>query len=247
MAVHAPSESTLPALVLLPGTLCDARVFAPMLEHAALGGALAGRDIHPGDMTGLGSAREIAQRVLSTIPARFIPVGFSLGAIVALEMAAMTPERLAGMVLIAANGRDVPLADHPARRAAATQDPARLVGEVLWDRSVADGNRHDAILRETVIAMACAQPAGTLALQTEVALSRSDKRALLPGLPMPALVLGGLQDRIAPPELQREIAAALPDATLALTPDGGHFLPLECPVFCARALTDWLAQANALA
>ncbi|MEE4451548.1 alpha/beta hydrolase [Novosphingobium resinovorum] len=243
MSATGRTESNCLPLVLLAGTLCDARVFAPMLRHAAL----AGRPVVHCDMTGVASARGLAERALSQVSGRFIPVGFSLGAIVALEMAVLAPERIAAMALIAANGRDVPEADHAARRAAAATDPGVLVGEVLWERSVAAGARHDSALKATIVAMAQSQPPCTLALQTEVALTRSDRRPLLPAMRMPALVLGGAEDRIAPPELQRELAEGLPDAELVIAPDAGHFLPLECPDLCARTLADWLAHVRTLA
>lgn len=234
-------------LALLSGTLCDARVFGAMARELAGRAELAAHPLVDVDMTGLGTARALAERTLAQMPGRFIPVGFSLGAIVALEMAAMAPERIAGMVLIAANGRDVPLADHAARRSAAAIDPAMLVGEVLWERSIAARAHGDAVLRATIVAMAEAQPPGTLALQTEVALTRTDKRPLLGAMPMPVLVLGGAEDRIAPPELQHELADGLPDATLVIAPDAGHFLPLECPDLCARTLADWLARVRTVA
>ena len=236
-----------PPLVFMPGTLCDGRVFGPMLERVARDPALADHPVLHFDMTGLSSANRLARRALWQLPARFIPVGFSLGAIVALELAAIAPSRLAGMVLIAANGRDVPAADHAARRAAAAADPAELVGEVLWERSVAPERVDDAALRALIVAMAAQQPEETLRLQTEVALTRSDKRPLLHAMTMPTLVLGGARDRIAPPELQGELADGLPAATLAIVPDAGHFLPLECPDPCSRALGDWLLAIRATA
>lgn len=222
-------------LLMLPGTLCDARVFGPMLAGVE-------RDILHGDMTGLPGAGALARRLLESAPARFIPVGFSLGAIVALEMAAIAPQRIGAMVLIAANGRDVPAADHAARRIAGAGDPVAAVDQ-LWPRSVATARLEDASLRQLICSMARRSPENTLSLQTEVALTRSDKRPLLPAMAMPALILGGAQDQIAPPALQQELAAGLPDATLHIAPDAGHFLPLECPDFCARALAEWLAPA----
>lgn len=222
-------------LLMLPGTLCDARVFAPMLAGVK-------RDVAHGDMTGLPSAGALARRLLENAPARFIPVGFSLGAIVALEMAAIAPQRIGAMVLIAANGRDVPSADHAARRAAGAGDPVAAV-DSLWPRSVAAAHLEDVSLRQLIRSMADQAPQGTLRLQTEVALTRSDKRPLLPAMAMPTLILGGAQDQIAPPALQQELADKLPHATLHITPDAGHFLPLECPDFCARALAEWLAPA----
>jgi pimeloyl-ACP methyl ester carboxylesterase len=222
-------------LLMLPGTLCDARVFGPMLAGMK-------RDVLHGDMTGLPGAGALASRLLENAPARFIPVGFSLGAIVALEMAAIAPQRIGAMVLIAANGRDVPAADHAARRAAGASDPVTAVDQ-LWPRSVPAARLEDASLRNLIRSMARESPENTLRLQTEVALTRSDKRPLLPAMAMPALILGGAQDQIAPPMLQQELAAGLPHATLHIAPDAGHFLPLECPDFCARALAEWLAPA----
>jgi pimeloyl-ACP methyl ester carboxylesterase len=120
---------------------------------------------------------------------------------------------------------------------------------IRWRRSTALAplGRHcasgDASLRQLIRSMARESPENTLSLQTEVALTRSDKRPLLPAMAMPALILGGAQDQIAPPMLQQELAAGLPHATLHIVPDAGHFLPLECPDFCARALAEWLAPA----
>jgi pimeloyl-ACP methyl ester carboxylesterase len=225
---------------MLPGTLCDARVFAPMLADTAM----PRRPIRHGDMTGQPDARALARSLLAEAPARFIPVGFSLGAIVALEMAAMAPERIGAMVLIAANGRDVPVEDQAARRAAAETDPAAFV-DGLWPRSVAPGRQSDTALRALMTDMARSAPAGTLLRQTEVALTRSDKRPLLSTMTMPVLVLGGAHDQIAPPVLQQELADGLPRATLRIAAAAGHFLPLECPDFCARTLAEWLAPTTA--
>lgn len=233
-------------LVLLPGTLCDARVFDSLLHAMAGEQAMRGRTVVHVDMTGCDSAQALAARVLEIAPARFIPIGFSLGAIVALELAVMAPPRIGAMVLVAANARDVPVADHAGRRTAAATDPVALVRDIIWQRSVAPSRQDDSDLCDFIAAMARDAPPGTLAMQTEVALTRSDKRPHLAGMPMPTLVLGGAMDLIAPGHLQAELAAGLPNATLRIAPDAGHFLPLERPDFCAEALAEWLAPAHAL-
>ena len=245
--VHRPDWP----LLLLPGTLCDARVFGPLLNALALNSleraaldhhpARCGRKVLHGGMTGQTSVAALADAILATAPDRFIPVGFSLGAIVALEMAMRAPDRIMGMALIAGTARAVPPADWPMRRAAALTAPQDLVGKQLWPSSVAADRRHDEGLRGTVVAMAKAFPAGTLAAQIEVALSRPDQRARLNTLFMPALVLGGADDAIAPQELQCELAQAMPLATLHLVENSGHFVLLERPDACAAALADWLA------
>ncbi len=58
-------------VMLLPGTLCDARVFAPL---AAL---LPDRETVVAEMTGAGSTSELASAILSAAPGQFVAVGFS--------------------------------------------------------------------------------------------------------------------------------------------------------------------------
>lgn len=231
-------------LLMLPGTLCDARVFAPMLAALNGGPAMAGRTVHHGTMTGYDNVHSQAGAILAEAPPRFIAVGFSLGAIVALHIAARAPERVAALVLIAGNARAVPAADCPMRRAMADLAPEDLVGNVLWPRSVAPSRLNDAALRTSIIAMARAAPPDTLRQQTELALTRNDKRARLASMAMPALVLGGARDAIAPPLLQQELAGGLPCATLRMIAEAGHFLPLEAPDACATALGDWLTTGH---
>ena len=243
----APAQQAEWPLLLLPGTLCDARVFGPLLNAMALKAldhhpAMCRRKVLHCAMTGHSTVAALADAILNTAPERFIPVGFSLGAIVALEMAMRAPDRIAGMALIAGTARAVHTDDWPSRRAAAQTAPDEMVGSVLWPRSVAPDRLRDENLREKVVAMARAFPAGTLATQTEVALSRADQRARLGTLATPTLVLGGADDAIAPPELQRELSDTMPLATLHLVENTGHFLLLERPDACAAALTDWLAN-----
>lgn len=235
-------------LVMLPGTLCDQRVFEPMLacfSQAESASAIKTAIIHA-DMTGHANAYTLARHLLDSAPPRFIPVGFSLGAIVALEMALIAPDRVAGMVLLAGNARDVPVADHASRRAMAAMAPDHLIRKTLWPRYTAPARQQDDALQALVMDMAMAAPLHTLARQTELALTRSDKRPHLGAMQMPALVLGGVWDPIAPPAFQDELAQGLPRASLRMAPEAGHFLPLECPDFCASALAEWLASTFAL-
>jgi pimeloyl-ACP methyl ester carboxylesterase len=225
-------------LLWLPGTLCDARVFAPMRAR------IAGRVHHDVDMTGHADVAGLARAILDQAPPRFIAVGFSLGAIAALALAAEAPDRIAGLALIAANARDVPAERHAERRALAQTTPAHLVGETLWPASVAPARLGDEDLRGTIVAMARAAPAGTLPRQTELALTRPDRRPLLPRLAMPMLVIGGAEDKVVPPEMQHEIAAACPQARLHIIPGAGHFVPLEDPAACALALAAWLGPVD---
>ena len=61
----------------------------------------------------------------------------------------------------------------------------------------------------------------------------------LPGIAIPALVVWGAADRIAPVEHGRAYAAAIPDAQFRLISDAGHLPQLETPAELMAALRDF--------
>jgi pimeloyl-ACP methyl ester carboxylesterase/predicted ester cyclase len=229
-------------LLLIPGTLCDQSVFEPLLErldastivHAPLEG---GTDIVA-----------VAQGILDSAPPRFALLGFSLGGIVALEIARRAAERVMGLALIGSNARAVPRNLHAERRAAARIEDGQTLTDVidrLWLTYVSPASLPNAKLRRRITAMAGAAGPGALATHTEIALSRSDTRDQLGEFAMPALVVAGSEDVINPPDLQLEIAERLPNASLALVPEAGHFVLLEQPDAVAAHVAAWLERAKA--
>ena len=58
---------------------------------------------------------------------------------------------------------------------------------------------------------------------------RPDRRADLPGIKVPTLVLVGEHDVITPPADAKALAAAIPNAQLEVIPESGHMSPYENP------------------
>ena len=238
MYAIADDPGTPTPLVLLPGTLCDARVFAPVMER------LRPRSLSVGDMHGLATVAGLATRLMEHAPPTFALMGFSLGAIVALEVAARAAERVTGLALVGGNAHAPAARDLNRRRAeiAAVTSIERYVGETMWPSYVA--RRQDERLRRLLIDMGRDCGNDALRMQTEVALSRADSRSRLAALTMPTLVLAGADDAINDAMVQRRMAAAIPSARLALVPGAGHFVLLERPDACALAISDWLASVD---
>jgi pimeloyl-ACP methyl ester carboxylesterase len=57
--------------------------------------------------------------------------------------------------------------------------------------------------------------------QQRAIMGRTDSRPSLAAIAVPTLVLAGREDAITPPDLQLEMAAAIPRATLVLLPGCG--------------------------
>jgi pimeloyl-ACP methyl ester carboxylesterase/predicted ester cyclase len=228
-------------LVLLPGALCDERLFAAMLAElparTTIVGSFAGRDV-----------RTAALGLLADAPERFALLGFSLGGIVALEVASLAPERVLGLALIDANVRAIDpelLAERRSEwNAGVTSGPAAHVRDRLWPSYVAPAAIDDAALQALIVAMAEAVGSDAMAAQAEMVLTRSDGLDRLAALQVPTLILAGAEDALCPPALQRAAAARLPDATLALIDGAGHFAPLERPAEVAAHVAAWLDRVD---
>lgn len=223
-------------LLLIPGTLCDERVFGPML--ARLDGAAGTPPIAHADVA------EAADALLASAPPRFVAGGFSLGGFVVLEMLRRAPERLAGAVLIAGNVE--PLAEGLAEARRAEVETAKVHGagaviEALWPRCVARRNLADLGIKERLVAMAEAVGPDLFERQAELAITRPDSRATLLGAPVPILLLCGEEDAMSPPERCGGVLG--PTTTRHMLPGVGHFIPLEAPSEAAGAVDAWMREA----
>jgi pimeloyl-ACP methyl ester carboxylesterase/predicted ester cyclase len=218
-------------LVLLPGTLCDERLFAPLLERLAPRQAT----ILPVDRD---DPVELAAALLDRAPPRFALLGFSLGGLIALEMSLLAPERIAGLALIGSNARSrAPEAPpHPA-------SPEEAIA-AAWPDAVGRSHHDDVDLRMLLAAMAENIDEAQHTAQKRLADRRTDKRDRLAQLTMPTLILAGAEDTVCPPALQHELATRLPDARLALIEGAGHFAPLEAPDALASHVAGWLARVD---
>lgn len=224
-------------LLLLPGTACDERVFAPLLA------GLDHSDMRVLPLGGATTTPELAEKLLAMAPEKFALLGFSLGGIVALEMAARAPERVTRLALIDTTAGPDPKANARTRRAAvARARDAGMETYILdtWDRLVSPANVADAALREIIVAMARDAGVAALAEQSEVAIHRADSRKRLGAIAVPTLILAGEDEQVCGLDAHAEMAAGIAGARYFTIPRAGHFAPLENPAAVARYVRDWL-------
>ena len=225
-------------LLMLPGTLADERVFTPVLERLGLTGPTI-------RMAGASGTAAMAAAILARAPERFALMGFSLGAIVTLEVLAQAPGRIDRVALLGCNARSLTPEKAAARRATVpvaerSGTPSYIDG--VWDASVPRHRRGDDEFRALLHAMAADTPMPVFREQIEMAIQRVDSRPRLAAIDMPALIACGAEDQVSPPELSTEIAHAIPGATLAIVAGAGHYLTLDQPDEVARLVGDWLTQ-----
>jgi pimeloyl-ACP methyl ester carboxylesterase len=230
-------------LLLLPGLLCDAAAWAPVLPR--IGAVATCRVPDYADETRLGA---MAERVLATAPATFALAGHSMGGRVALEIVRRAPERVERLALLDTGFRARPegvageqeRAGRMALLAIARTQGMRAMARAWVQPMVHPERRNDAALIDAILDMFERRTPAQYAGQIEALLARPDATDVLRGATCPTLVLGGREDDWSPPVQQEEMAALLPGSRLAIIERCGHMAAMEQPAAVGAALVDWL-------
>jgi len=242
-AVHSQSD-TRPALILLPGLLCDAALWQPQLE--ALGAYC--KPCIP-KLTQDDSIEAMAARVLREAPAeQFAVAGLSMGGYVAIELARQAPHRVSRLALLDTRAR-LDTREETGRRMelirlAQTERGFTPITNRMLPLLIHSERLQDEALIGIVRGMAERTGVEAYIRQQHAVMSRPDARETLGGCQCPTLVLCGRQDLITPLEMSLEMVALLPDAQLTVIEDCGHLSTLEKPREVNTALQAWLEASS---
>jgi len=225
------------ALILIPGSLNDARVW-----DAQAAGLAAHAEIRIADITTQATTAAMAEAVLAGAPPRFALAGFSLGGYVALEVLRLAAPRLTGLALISSSARPEHPDAVPGREkmiALAQKDFQRMLTG-MRPFMLAAANLGNTDLNARLDEMMLAVGPATFVRQSRAVIERGDSRGLLAAISCPTLIACGREDRVTPPALSEEMAAAIPNARLELIDNAAHMLPMEAPESLTRLLARWL-------
>ncbi|EAQ10583.1 MULTISPECIES: alpha/beta fold hydrolase [Maritimibacter] len=226
------------AVLLVPGMMCDSRVFGPQIEALSRDHAVTVANVSKAH-----SIREMAADVLFQAPPRFALCGLSMGGIVAMEILRRVPERVTRLCLISTT----PLTETPEQ--AVWREPQIVkaqagkledaMNEALSPDNFAPGpNKAKTV--ELVHDMARKLGPDTFVRQSRALQRRPDGQKTLRTLRAPSLVLCGEHDKITPPKRHTFMAELIPYAELAIIDDAGHLPTLETPEKTNMALEAWL-------
>ena len=221
-------------LVLLPGFMCDADLWADMLPDLAMIGR-----IHHGDVYQDDTLEGMASRVLAGSPERFILVGFSMGGFVARVLTLMAPERVTAVAFVASSARGYS-EEERARRRAGWQPgnrPPRTNGVAA---GLHPDRERDPALLERLRGMQ--RRLGPRVRAKQAALVRNDGYADLARITCPALVVACRQDRLRTFAETERMAHCLPHARFEVIEECGHMAPLERPRELAALIGDWVER-----
>lgn len=227
-------------LVLLPGMMCDARVFQPQIAALSVE-----RAVMLAPVTGGERIEQIGSALLDQLPHRFALAGLDLGGIVAMELLRRAPDRVSRLCLI----NTTPLDEPPA--VAAQREPLivraragrldEVLGELVPPDSLAPGPQRLALL-DLLRKMGLALGPDLFERQCRAMQRRRDQQSTLRKCKVPALVLCGAQDALTPVKRHSFMAELIPYARLQVIEEAGHLPTLEAPDAVTQSLREWLAQ-----
>ena len=220
-------------LVLLPGFMCDADLWADMVPDLEKIGHL-----HYGNVYADDTLEGMARRVLSEAPDTFVLVGFSMGGFVARVLTLMAPERVTGVAFVATSAREYTMEERERRQQ----------GFLPGNRPKSNGNAlglhpdrdRDPVLLDRLRGMQ--RRLGPEVRKRQSALIRKDGYEDLKRITCPSLVIACRQDRLRTLEEIERMAKNLPHTGFEVIEDCGHMAPLEKPNELAALLADWVAR-----
>lgn len=225
-------------LVLLPGMMCDERLFAPQIE--ALGGIF---DISVPAMVGEDSMSGLASKILKKLPEKFALGGVSMGGILAMEILRQQIDRVTHLALMDTN----PYAErNEVRVRRAPQINAVENGgliSVMRDEMKPNYFTHrqdSAALQTLCMQMALDCGADTFVSQSKALRDRRDYSDVLKQVACPTLVLCGRHDVLCPVDRHEDMHAMIQHSRLLIIDDAGHLPTIEEPDQVTQALQDLL-------
>jgi pimeloyl-ACP methyl ester carboxylesterase len=226
-----------PLLVFIPGTLCTSHMFLPAVDNLKYDSLLIDFDCHDS----LQAMSEEILRQLGDIP--FIPVGFSMGGMVAFELIRRVGEQIQGVILLNSNAH----ADLPGRQegrerhleVAKKTSLTNLMQDVYLPIYFEDSQSAESA---EVLQMAETLGVDVFEAQLKVLAQRPDSLDDLRAFNKPTLIVGGENDLPCPAEHQLLMADTAVKSELHIVPKCGHFTVLEKPQEVAELIIRWLEK-----
>lgn len=224
-------------ILILPGTLCTGAMFIEQISQLQQ----YCNNIAVVQFTTENSLSEMANKVITAAEGNPCAIiGFSMGGIVALEVAKTHPQLIAKLALVNSNCH----ADLPERKAARSAQIQQAISGQLVELIIntflpnyfyEHKNTHE----QLILDMATTLGADCFTAQAMALEDRPDSMSVLQSLKSDILIIGGKQDKICPAEHQQMMHDNLPRSRLALLDQCGHFSPLEQTESVSNLLTQW--------
>lgn len=229
-------------LILLPGMMCDARMWAAQVAAIDIPVVIP-------DLLGHDNFPAMASEILATAPPRFAVAGLSMGGILAFELWRRAPHRISHLALL----DTTPFPDSQDRQALRIEQIEKVlagglralaIDELKPMYLVNDGTDDQDALLDVILDMALGHGPEVFERQSLALKNRVDSRDTLATIECPTTVICGAQDRLCPVSFHELMADEIPDAELFVIEHCGHLATMECPDVVNEHLLCLLAKES---
>jgi pimeloyl-ACP methyl ester carboxylesterase len=232
-----------PVIILLPGTLCDADLFAA--QKQSLADLFELKDVSTSSAETLG---EIAYNIINEIDGPFSVLGLSYGGILAFELWRQAPERIESLILLNTNHKkpSTKTRESQQRYLGMSQlgEFKEIVVDFLKDAMLHPIHSKNQELRNRILQMALNVGRDNFFRQVKAQLNRPDSSSDLPNIKCPVLVMTGRQDLICTVQIHEEIASLIPNSKLEIIEECGHLSTMEQPQVVNSIIRKWWNNLN---
>ena len=225
-------------LVMIPGMMCDERIFAPQIEEL-----VSKRSVHVADISKHDNISDLAADVLSHAPPKFCLVGHSMGGIVAMEICAQDPKRIEKLVLIDTNPlaelEEVKLKREPQISDALSGKLVNVIRDEMKPNYLASSENQDIILN-ICMDMALSLGPKVFINQSRALQTRADQQSNIQSINIPVLIMCGSEDKLCTVERHEMMHNMISNSELKIINNAGHMPTLEQPSETTEVLKEWL-------
>ena len=223
---------------MIPGMMCDERIFAPQIE-----GLSESIRIIVADISGYSTVHELAAEVLKKSPPKFDLLGHSMGGIVAMEMYSQEPNRIEKLVLMDTNPKaeleEVKAMRDPQMKAAREGKLVDVMRDEMKPNYLDASDNRESILH-TCMEMAKSMGTEVFMNQSKALQTREDQQSTLRLIEVPVLVICGSNDKLCPVERHELMHSIINHSELKIINNAGHMPTLEQPKETTEVLKKWL-------
>lgn len=226
-----------PLLVFIPGTLCTSQMFLPLVDNLKYDCVLIDYKQHD-------SLQAMSEEVLRLVGDKpFIPVGFSMGGMVAFELIRRVNKQINGLILLNSNAHaDLPGRQEGRERHLAVAKKTNLTN-LIQDVYLPVYFENTAIPQsQVVLTMAEVLGVEVFEAQLNVLAKRPSSLDVLAQFTKPLLIIGAEKDQPCPPAHQLLMADTAVNSECHILPQCGHFAVLEQPQKIAELINQWVEK-----
>ncbi|MFL2788341.1 MAG: alpha/beta fold hydrolase [Paracoccaceae bacterium] len=228
------------SLVMVPGMMCDERIFSPQIEELSQN-----LEVTIADISNFSSVSELASDVLKKAPKSFSLLGHSMGGIVAMEIYSQEPKRIEKLILMDTNPKaeldEVKLKREPQIREVNKGKLLEVMRDEMKPNYLAESENKSSILN-VCMDMALTLGPDVFINQSRALQSRLDQQNTIQSIKIPVLIMCGSEDKLCPVERHEMMHNMISDSDLIIINNAGHMPSLEQPRETTEVIKEWLMR-----